>query len=47
MADAAMTIAREMRHLSWKPGGVKRLRAAIHRTDSSMRILADELEPPS
>jgi hypothetical protein len=47
LPDAATAIVLENRHLSRRLDGVKRLRAAIRQTGSSLRVLADELEPPS
>jgi len=47
LPDAAMAIVVEKRHLSRRTDGVKRIRAAIRQTGSGLRILADELKPPS
>jgi hypothetical protein len=47
LPDAAMAIVVERRQLSRKAAGFKECRAAIQRTGSCLRVLADELEPPS
>jgi hypothetical protein len=47
LPDAAMAIVVERRQLSRKSAGFKEFRAAIRRTSSCLRVLADELEPPS
>ena len=43
LPEAALAVIVEKRHLSRKPEGVKQLTAAIRRTGSSLRVLADEL----